>query len=104
MIVDTSNNLLIGHIGFKGIPNHDGEIDLGYGIIASQRKKAFAFEAAAGIQKWAFEQGNVRAVTANCRIDNIGSQRILSLLNFSTIKKDSEMIYWRLSLLKLNSN
>lgn len=56
MIVDTSTNLLIGDIGFKGIPNEHGEIDLGYGIIENERKKGFAHEAATGILEWAFNQ------------------------------------------------
>lgn len=97
MIVDTSNNLLIGDIGFKGVPGVDGEIDLGYGVIASERNKGFAYEAAAAILEWAFNQKKVKAITASCLIDNLGSQKILSLLNFSIIEEDNDMIYWRLS-------
>lgn len=95
MIIQRDTNLIIGDIGFKGLPNEAGEIDLGYGIIASERKKGFAHEAAAGMLKWAFSQQAVKAVTANCLIDNLGSQKILSLLNFGIIKQDNEMIYWR---------
>lgn len=98
MIIETSTNLIIGDIGFKGIPNEAGEIDLGYGIIASKRKKGFAQEAAAGVLQWAFlNHKKVKAVTASCLIDNLGSKKILSLLNFSVIKQDNEMIHWRLS-------
>lgn len=96
MIINSNNNLLIGDIGFKGIPGVDGEIDLGYGVIASERKKGFAHEAAAAILEWAFNQKKVKAITASCLIDNLGSRKILSSLNFSIIKKDNEMIYWRL--------
>ena len=97
MIVDRSTNLLIGDIGFKGIPNEDGKIDLGYGIIENERRKGFAYEAATGILQWAFNQKNVRVITASCLISNIASQKILSLLNFSIVKKENEMIYWRLT-------
>ncbi|WP_442591059.1 GNAT family N-acetyltransferase [Pedobacter sp. AW31-3R] len=96
MIIEKNTNLLIGDIGFKGIPNENGEVDLGYGIITKERKKGFALEAATGILKWAFQQQEVRSITANCLTDNLGSQKILSLLNFSIIKMDDEMIYWRL--------
>lgn len=96
MIIETSTNLIIGDIGFKGLPDKNGEIDLGYGIIASERMKGFALEAAAGILKWAFLQKTVKAITANCQVANLGSQKILSLLRFSVVKQEGEMIYWRL--------
>lgn len=76
MMIERATNLIIGDIGFKGRPNEAGEIDLGYGVIASNRKKRFALEAATGILKWAFNQEKVKAVTASCQIDNLGSQRI----------------------------
>lgn len=97
MIIERDSNLIIGDIGFKGLQNEAGEIDLGYGIIDIARKKGFAYEASAGIVKWAFEQKTVKAITANCLVDNLGSKKILSSLNFSVIKKDDEMIWWRLS-------
>lgn len=53
MMIERSTHLIIGDVGFKGLPNEAGEIDLGYGVIAKQRKKGFAHEAAAGILKWA---------------------------------------------------
>ena len=96
MMIERNTKMIIGDIGFKGLPNETNEIDLGYGIIASQRKKGFANEAAAGILSWAFRQKTVKAITASCHVDNIGSQKILSLLNFSVIKQEDEMIYWRL--------
>lgn len=96
MMIEKSTNTIIGDIGFKGLPNETSEIDLGYGVIASQRKKGFAHEAAAGIVSWAFQQKTVEAITASCHADNIGSQKILSLLNFSVLKQEDEMIYWRL--------
>lgn len=95
MIIETNSNLLIGDIGFKGLPNDNGQIDLGYGIIENERRKGFALEAAAGLLQWAFEHKNVNAVTASCHISNTGSQKILSLLNFSIIKKEEEMIFWK---------
>jgi len=97
MIIIRDTNLIIGDAGFKGLPNKSGEIDLGYGIIAAERNKGFAYEATVGLLNWAFNQEEVAAVTASCLINNLGSQRILSLLNFSTIKNDNKMIYWRLS-------
>ena len=95
MIIEKNSNYLIGDIGFKGIPNDNGEIDLGYGIIANKRRSGFAIEAASCLLAWAFAQLKVKVVTANCHSDNLGSKRILSLLNFRLIKQDNDMIYWK---------
>ncbi|MDR5000979.1 GNAT family N-acetyltransferase [Brevibacillus parabrevis] len=54
MIVKQDGNTIIGDAGFKGRPNDQGEVDIGYGIIGNERKKGFAVEAARGLVHWAF--------------------------------------------------
>ena len=87
---------IIGDVGFKGIPNQAGEIDLGYGIIASERKKGYAFEASKALCDWAISQENVNRITARCLIENEGSYKILEKLNFKRISLDETMFYYNL--------
>lgn len=96
MVIHKDTNSVIGDIGFKGLPNESGEIDLGYGIITNERRKGYAKEAAFGIIDWAFKQSPVKAITANCSKENSGSQRVLRSLKFETVEEDAEMIFWRL--------
>lgn len=96
MIIERKTNLIIGDVGFKGLPTKAGEIDLGYGIVANKRRKGFAHEAAAGIVKWAFDQKNIKVITASCLSDNLGSKKTLSLLNFTKIEEFNGMIFWTL--------
>ena len=96
MIIHKDSSTLIGDIGFKGLPNKQGEIDLGYGIISQQTGKGYAKEAATGLIKWALQQPGVTAITASCASGNHASQRILTYLNLSKVIEDQEMMYWRL--------
>ncbi|TGV29651.1 N-acetyltransferase, partial [Mesorhizobium sp. M00.F.Ca.ET.186.01.1.1] len=97
MIVKQDGNTIIGDAGFKGRPNDQGEVDIGYGIIGNERKKGFAVEAARGLVHWAFSQPEVKAITARCRIDNADSAKILGKLNFQEKLRDEEMICWSLT-------
>ena len=97
MVLNKSTNTLIGDIGFKGLPNEHGEIDLGYGIINSETQKGYAKEAALGLIRWAFKQPGINTITASCSKENLASQRILTFLNFEKSGEDQEMIYWKLT-------
>ncbi|WP_205500577.1 GNAT family N-acetyltransferase [Rufibacter psychrotolerans] len=94
MIVKQAGRVLIGDAGFKGRPNAAGEIDLGYGIIASEQNKGYGLEAAQGLVNWARLRPEVKTITARCALDNIGSARILEKMDFQEITRDQEMIYW----------
>lgn len=96
MIVLKNEMTIIGDIGFKGGPNHLGAVDIGYGIIDSQRKKGYASEATRGLIKWAFSNSEVALITAKCLLENIDSSKILRKLDFNEVGRDNEMIHWEL--------
>lgn len=94
VIISKKEMKIIGDIGFKGIPNHAGEIDLGYGIIASERRKGYAFEAAKSLTTWAFSNMEVKKITAKCLIENEGSFKTLEKLDFENTSKDEQFLHW----------
>jgi len=96
VIITKKSMKIIGDVGFKGIPNQAGEIDLGYGIIASERKKGYAFEAAKALSDWAISLENVNKITAKCLIENEGSFKTLEKLSFKRINTDETMYYYLL--------
>lgn len=67
----------IGGIGFKGAPDGEGIVEIGYGIDEAYRRKGCASEAVKGMVKWALEQKGVRCITAQTEIDNDISQKVL---------------------------
>lgn len=96
LIIIKQEMKIIGDIGFKGIPNQFGEVDLGYGIIETEQRKGYAIEAAKALSNWAFSHPNVKKITAKCLIDNYGSVKILEKLNFKKTAQDESMQYWSL--------
>lgn len=97
MVVHKYSMAVIGDAGFKGMPNADGEVDIGYAIIAQEQQKGYGMEVAKGLLDWAFSQPNVAAVTARCLISNTSSARILEKLGMQEDFRTQEMIYWRVA-------
>jgi len=94
LIITKEEMKIIGDIGFKGIPNPSGEVDLGYGIIETEQRKGYAIEAAKALSNWALSHPNVKTITAKCLLNNYGSFKILEKLNFTKIAQDENMQYW----------
>jgi ribosomal-protein-alanine N-acetyltransferase len=97
MVVLKSSNTIIGDVGFKGLPDRKGAVDIGYGIIESERKKGYALEATAGLINWAFIQPQVKVITARSLTDNIPSARVLQKLHFTSEAEHDSMIHWMLN-------
>jgi len=97
MIVLKHNATVIGDAGFKGVPNQEGLVDIGYSIIEQEQQKGYGLETAQALVEWAFRQPQVEAVTANCLLENTASVRLLERLGMQEIVRDDEMIYWKLS-------
>ncbi len=96
VIARKEDMLIIGDAGFKGEPDENGEIEIGYGFVKSQRGKGYGYEAVKALIEWGLEQKNVKKIIADCLIDNIGSIRILQKVGMSEVKRDDEMIYWEM--------
>jgi ribosomal-protein-alanine N-acetyltransferase len=97
MILIKDTMTIIGDIGFKGTPNLEGEVDIGYAIVEKERKKGYGIEAVKGLMDWAFAQPEVKAITAKCLINNVDSARILEKMGFGEIGRDEIFISWSLS-------
>jgi ribosomal-protein-alanine N-acetyltransferase len=96
MIVNRDNMQVIGDIGFKGQPNNEGEVEIGYGLITEEQGKGYGYEALEAMVKWAFYQDKVKVVKADCLIDNYPSIRILQKVGMKEVSSDKELIYWEL--------
>lgn len=61
-IVLAQQRLLIGSGGYKGPPATDGTVEIGYGIVADQRLRGYASEAAQALIAHAFASPKVTRV------------------------------------------
>jgi ribosomal-protein-alanine N-acetyltransferase len=97
LIRERHDQVIIGSAGFKGIPNPDGLIEIGYGISAAYRRRGYTFEAAQALIDWAFEQPAVSGVVAECLRDNAGSRRILEKLGMQHTGSRDGYLYWKIT-------
>jgi [ribosomal protein S5]-alanine N-acetyltransferase len=95
-VVEKETNQVIGDIGFKGKPNAENTVEVGYGIKSSKQNKGYATEAVSKIIQWAFSFENVKKVIAECLVDNYPSIRVLEKLNMKKVDQENNMLKWEL--------
>ncbi|KAA0948753.1 GNAT family N-acetyltransferase [Sporosarcina sp. ANT_H38] len=95
-VIDNESNSVIGDIGFKGRPQADKIVEVGYGIIPSEWGKGYATEAVNEIVNWAFASQRVDRVIAECLDDNYASIKVLKKLGMEEVGKEDNMIKWEL--------
>jgi RimJ/RimL family protein N-acetyltransferase len=93
-IIDKKTNTMVADICFKGEPNEQGEIEIGYGTHAEFQGNGIMTEAVGGILEWAFAQPKVAAVLAETDIENVASERILEKNGFVLNRETAESRFW----------
>ena len=59
-IIDNTEWVAVGQMGFKAPPDEHGSVELGYGINPACQNRGYATEAAQALVAWALEQPTVR--------------------------------------------
>lgn len=96
LIKHRTERIVFGSIGFKGKPNTQGMVEIGYGIAPSFRQHGYTFEAATALVNWAWNDPRVQRVIAECLPDNAGSKRILEKLGMTCTGKSGGYLKWYL--------
>lgn len=86
----TEKALLIGSGGFKGQPQPDGAIEIGYSILPQYQGRGYATEAVAGLLAWVFSYSEVTRVIAEAPQENRASIRVVAKLGFDYTGQGSE--------------
>ncbi len=98
-------NMLIGTCGYKGKPDKDGMVEIGYEVVEALRNKGYAKEIAQGLIKNAFRYHEVKIVRAHTLPEVNPSVRILKSCNMEfidTIMDPEDGEVWRWEILKIN--
>jgi RimJ/RimL family protein N-acetyltransferase len=85
-IRDRSTGLAVGGIGFFGPPGAEGEVELGYGLVAAARGQGFATEALLAAVGTAQAHG-AAVVRADTEPSNTASQRVLLKAGFVEVAR-----------------
>ncbi|MEZ2441445.1 GNAT family N-acetyltransferase [Chitinophaga sp. RCC_12] len=96
IIVNKEEGTVIGDIGFKGRPDKNGVVEIGYTLLPSWRKKGYMREAATALVEWAFRQPHVKKLIAECDVTNTASMKVLQHLGMEEVKSPGEMLHWQL--------
>ncbi|QOR66230.1 GNAT family N-acetyltransferase [Cytobacillus suaedae] len=86
----------IGDIGFKGKPDPDGVVEVGYGIALNAHNKGYATEAVKALINWAFSTNKVTTIKAECLEDNFPSIKVLKKIGMKQTGKHDNMLFWEL--------
>jgi ribosomal-protein-alanine N-acetyltransferase len=68
--------ILLGNIGFKGVPV-DGVVEIGYSLLEAHHQKGYCTEAARALIDWAFRSPRVNSLTALTLPELLPSIRVM---------------------------
>lgn len=87
-----------GLVGFKGAPDAEGSVEIGYGIDPLLRGKGYMTEAVSVLVAWAFAHPGCRAVTA-CGVlnENLASQQVLIKAGFTLAAQNAHTSDWKIT-------
>ena len=102
--IHREKNMLIGSGGYKGIPDSDGIVELGYEIAPAYRNLGFATELTKGLIENAFNHKEVKLIIAHTLGEENPSTKVLSKCGFRKTQElqDSEVgAIWRWELARV---
>lgn len=91
-----NGQFIIGSACFKGPPNTQGEIEIGYGIAPIFQNLGYTTNAIAQVCTQAFTMPGINAIVAETDIGNIASHRVLQKCRFTRYKQVEQFYWWRL--------
>jgi ribosomal-protein-alanine N-acetyltransferase len=103
ILIDT--NMLIGSCGYKGEPDDDGMVELGYEVAEAYRNQGYATEITGLLVEQAFNEKGVTKILAHTLAEENASVNVLRKCNFkwvAEIADDEEGKIWRWELFKGN--
>lgn len=94
LVIHRDTNQVVGDIGFKGKPDENNCVEIGYGIVPKLQNNGFATEAVSGIINWALASGKFDKITAECLKENLPSIKVLEKVGMNNVSSNKEMLYW----------
>ena len=95
-VLRKEDDSFLGDIGFKGKPNENQTVEIGYGFIEKYWNQGYATEAVRELIDWAFKTGEVETIIAETLLDNYSSIRVLEKLHMKRVNATETMINWKI--------
>lgn len=97
-VILKSVNRMVGDLCFRGTPDDNGSIEIGYGTYQDFRGNGFMTEAVGGMIAWAKTHPAVKSVIAETDKTNVASMRILQKNGFAKSGESFNFFQWKLQL------
>jgi RimJ/RimL family protein N-acetyltransferase len=88
---------IIGSLAFKGPPDRDNAVEIGYGFDPFYHNRGLATDAVAEMVRWALAEDGVDAVIAETANRNVASMRVLQKVGFVITSATDRFLYWKVS-------
>ena len=98
LVIEKSSRNIVAELGFKGAPNNDGEVELGYGTFFGYRRKGFMTEAVKGMIEWAGKRDDICYILAETDESNSGSIKVMQKNNFKNFDRKEKMLWWKIAV------
>jgi RimJ/RimL family protein N-acetyltransferase len=90
----------VGLCGIKARPSTQGDVEIGYGVAESRRRRGYATAAVGAIIENAHRLPGIRTIVACTALENFASQHVLERNGFKRTGRrpdpdDGELIVWR---------
>lgn len=95
-LVRREDDLAVGAMGFHGVPDGEGRVEIGYDLVPGARGHGYATEALRTLSRWALEQDGVRAVAAVVDHENAPSRKVVARAGFTQVSEDTGQISYEL--------
>jgi ribosomal-protein-alanine N-acetyltransferase len=76
---------LVGSVGFHQPPDGRGRVEIGYDVVAAERRNGYAREGVRGLTAWAFATGRAHRCVASIRPENGPSLALVRSLGFRLV-------------------
>ena len=96
-IVLKKENRIIGGLCFKGRPDEQGRVEIGFGMQDEHRCKGYTTEAVKELINWAFIQEKVLSVIAETEKDNLPSHRVLEKMGMQKYQENDKMFWLKIN-------
>jgi RimJ/RimL family protein N-acetyltransferase len=99
LFIHAKDRALVGEGGYKGGPDKEGIVEIGYAIIPAYRRRGLALEAARALTRHAFSHPEVNSVQAHTLPDGAASISLLKKLGMKFVgtfndPEDGEVLRW----------
>ncbi len=94
LIVLKEENIAVGSACFKGHPDPEGEVEIGYGTYAGYQNRGYMTEAVAALCQWALTRERVTAVLAATDPENVPSCKVLEKNGFTRYQGPGDFLFW----------